>query len=156
MLSNVFTVWNIVFLCLSSGITEGSCVSEQHGCFQTRADRGGTGPAAAGVHRRLRLRVGRPDALLHDTHPPGLLQRSCGKPAELRCWKGVSLLYPAHFILACLCCFRQSMVPRFLMYQNCTANFIWETRAACAIRTINKDVSSPVWQHIPSHTVKRV
>ncbi|KAK5852634.1 hypothetical protein PBY51_006486 [Eleginops maclovinus] len=28
-----------------------------------------------------------------------------------------------------------SMGPRFLMYQNCTANFIWETRAACAIKT---------------------
>ncbi|XP_060907562.1 cation-independent mannose-6-phosphate receptor [Labrus mixtus] len=28
-----------------------------------------------------------------------------------------------------------SMRPRFLMYQNCTANFIWETRAACAIKT---------------------
>ncbi|KAL6096173.1 igf2r [Pungitius sinensis] len=28
-----------------------------------------------------------------------------------------------------------SMAPRFLMYQNCTANFIWETRAACAIKT---------------------
>ncbi|AWP20381.1 putative cation-independent mannose-6-phosphate receptor [Scophthalmus maximus] len=28
-----------------------------------------------------------------------------------------------------------AMGPRFLMYQNCTANFIWETRAACAIRT---------------------
>uniref|UniRef100_A0A665V9G9 Insulin-like growth factor 2 receptor n=1 Tax=Echeneis naucrates TaxID=173247 RepID=A0A665V9G9_ECHNA len=25
--------------------------------------------------------------------------------------------------------------PRFLMFQNCTANFIWETRAACAIKT---------------------
>ncbi|KAI3364465.1 hypothetical protein L3Q82_011257, partial [Scortum barcoo] len=28
-----------------------------------------------------------------------------------------------------------SMSPRFLMYQNCTANFMWETRAACAIKT---------------------
>ncbi|XP_077950092.1 cation-independent mannose-6-phosphate receptor isoform X1 [Gasterosteus aculeatus] len=28
-----------------------------------------------------------------------------------------------------------SMAPRFLMYQNCTANFMWETRAACAIKT---------------------
>ncbi|KAI9547306.1 hypothetical protein NQZ68_018529 [Dissostichus eleginoides] len=28
-----------------------------------------------------------------------------------------------------------SMGPRFLMYQNCTANFIWDTRAACAIKT---------------------
>ncbi|XP_067429257.1 cation-independent mannose-6-phosphate receptor [Thunnus thynnus] len=28
-----------------------------------------------------------------------------------------------------------SMGPRFLMYQNCTANFMWETRAACAITT---------------------
>ncbi|XP_076612208.1 cation-independent mannose-6-phosphate receptor [Chaetodon auriga] len=29
----------------------------------------------------------------------------------------------------------QSMSPWFLMYQNCTANFRWETRAACAITT---------------------
>ncbi|XP_070706018.1 cation-independent mannose-6-phosphate receptor [Pempheris klunzingeri] len=28
-----------------------------------------------------------------------------------------------------------SMGPRFLMYQNCTATFRWETRAACAITT---------------------
>ncbi|KAK2889903.1 cation-independent mannose-6-phosphate receptor [Channa argus] len=27
--------------------------------------------------------------------------------------------------------------PQFLMYQNCTANFQWETRAACAITTQN-------------------
>ncbi|XP_076026629.1 cation-independent mannose-6-phosphate receptor [Genypterus blacodes] len=32
-----------------------------------------------------------------------------------------------------------SLEPRFLMYQNCTANFIWETRAACAITTTKKD-----------------
>uniref|UniRef100_A0A3Q4BKI1 Uncharacterized protein n=1 Tax=Mola mola TaxID=94237 RepID=A0A3Q4BKI1_MOLML len=29
----------------------------------------------------------------------------------------------------------QSMSPQFLMYQNCTATFRWETRAACAITT---------------------
>ncbi|KAK9531251.1 hypothetical protein VZT92_010686 [Zoarces viviparus] len=28
-----------------------------------------------------------------------------------------------------------SMGPRFLMYQNCTATFIWDTSAACAIKT---------------------
>ncbi|XP_071323597.1 cation-independent mannose-6-phosphate receptor isoform X2 [Trachinotus anak] len=28
-----------------------------------------------------------------------------------------------------------AMGPRFLMFQNCTANFMWETRAACAIST---------------------
>lgn len=28
------------------------------------------------------------------------------------------------------------------MYQNCTANFMWETRAACAITTTKNDVSS--------------
>ncbi|KAG7219113.1 hypothetical protein INR49_019321 [Caranx melampygus] len=28
-----------------------------------------------------------------------------------------------------------SMGPRFLMFQNCTASFMWETRAACAIST---------------------
>uniref|UniRef100_UPI0037E7D95A cation-independent mannose-6-phosphate receptor n=1 Tax=Semicossyphus pulcher TaxID=241346 RepID=UPI0037E7D95A len=32
-----------------------------------------------------------------------------------------------------------SMGPRFLMYQNCTANFMWETRAACAIKTTKTD-----------------
>ncbi|XP_041660412.1 cation-independent mannose-6-phosphate receptor [Cheilinus undulatus] len=32
-----------------------------------------------------------------------------------------------------------SMGPRFLLYQNCTANFIWETRAACAIKTTRND-----------------
>jgi len=37
----------------------------------------------------------------------------------------------------------QSMGPRFLMNQNCTANFMWETRAACAIQTVKNDVSSP-------------
>ncbi|XP_061785459.1 cation-independent mannose-6-phosphate receptor [Nerophis lumbriciformis] len=36
-----------------------------------------------------------------------------------------------------------SMGPRFLMYQNCTANFIWETKAACAI-TITKNNSCAV------------
>ncbi|XP_034555992.1 cation-independent mannose-6-phosphate receptor [Notolabrus celidotus] len=37
-----------------------------------------------------------------------------------------------------------SMSPRFLMYQNCTASFIWETRAACAIKTTKKDSCSVV------------
>ncbi|XP_072218868.1 cation-independent mannose-6-phosphate receptor isoform X2 [Leuresthes tenuis] len=32
-----------------------------------------------------------------------------------------------------------SMGPRFLMKQNCTANFMWETRAACAIQTIENN-----------------
>lgn len=35
----------------------------------------------------------------------------------------------------------QSMGPRFLTNQNCTANFIWETSAACAIRTTKNNVS---------------
>ncbi|KAM4632802.1 LOW QUALITY PROTEIN: cation-independent mannose-6-phosphate receptor [Polymixia lowei] len=34
--------------------------------------------------------------------------------------------------------------PRFLMYQNCTANFMWETRAACAIRTAQNNSCSVV------------
>ncbi|XP_029281689.1 cation-independent mannose-6-phosphate receptor [Cottoperca gobio] len=36
-----------------------------------------------------------------------------------------------------LVCSRGSLTtdPRFLMYQNCTANFMWDTRAACAIKT---------------------
>uniref|UniRef100_UPI003AAAD5C6 cation-independent mannose-6-phosphate receptor isoform X1 n=2 Tax=Centroberyx gerrardi TaxID=166262 RepID=UPI003AAAD5C6 len=37
-----------------------------------------------------------------------------------------------------------SMGPRFLMYQNCTANFMWETRAACAIKTTKNDSCSVV------------
>ncbi|XP_039980957.1 cation-independent mannose-6-phosphate receptor isoform X2 [Xiphias gladius] len=37
-----------------------------------------------------------------------------------------------------------SMGPRFLMYQNCTANFMWETRAACAIRTTKNNSCSVV------------
>uniref|UniRef100_A0A8D0D7T5 Insulin-like growth factor 2 receptor n=1 Tax=Sander lucioperca TaxID=283035 RepID=A0A8D0D7T5_SANLU len=42
-----------------------------------------------------------------------------------------------------------SMGPRFLIYQNCTANFMWETRAACAIKTTENDnVSSAILQHI--------
>uniref|UniRef100_A0A3Q3IPM5 Uncharacterized protein n=1 Tax=Monopterus albus TaxID=43700 RepID=A0A3Q3IPM5_MONAL len=34
--------------------------------------------------------------------------------------------------------------PRFLMYQNCTANFMWETRAACAIHTITNKTCAVV------------
>uniref|UniRef100_A0A8C9ZNR3 Insulin-like growth factor 2 receptor n=1 Tax=Sander lucioperca TaxID=283035 RepID=A0A8C9ZNR3_SANLU len=37
-----------------------------------------------------------------------------------------------------------SMGPRFLIYQNCTANFMWETRAACAIKTTENDNSCSV------------
>ncbi|XP_074540826.1 cation-independent mannose-6-phosphate receptor [Halichoeres trimaculatus] len=37
-----------------------------------------------------------------------------------------------------------SMGPRFLMYQNCTANFIWKTRAACAIKTTKNNSCSVV------------
>ncbi|TWW69178.1 cation-independent mannose-6-phosphate receptor isoform X1 [Takifugu flavidus] len=31
----------------------------------------------------------------------------------------------------------QSRKPHFMMYQNCTASFMWETRAACAVTTTN-------------------
>lgn len=39
----------------------------------------------------------------------------------------------------------QSMMLQFLTYHNCTANFRWETRAACAITTTttSNTVSSP-------------
>ncbi|XP_035801950.2 cation-independent mannose-6-phosphate receptor isoform X2 [Amphiprion ocellaris] len=37
-----------------------------------------------------------------------------------------------------------SMGPRFLMEQNCTANFMWETRAACAIKTTKNNNCSVV------------
>lgn len=39
-------------------------------------------------------------------------------------------------------CALQSMGPQFLMNQNCTANFKWETRAACSIKTTKNNVSS--------------
>ncbi|XP_041831231.1 cation-independent mannose-6-phosphate receptor [Melanotaenia boesemani] len=37
-----------------------------------------------------------------------------------------------------------SMGPRFLMNQNCTASFMWETRAACAIQTSTNNSCSVV------------
>ncbi|KAM4522347.1 cation-independent mannose-6-phosphate receptor isoform 2-T2 [Odontesthes bonariensis] len=37
-----------------------------------------------------------------------------------------------------------SMGPRFLMNQNCTANFMWETRAACAIQTTKNSTCAVV------------
>nr|QPB70590.1 insulin-like growth factor 2 receptor [Pampus argenteus] len=48
--------------------------------------------------------------------------------------EGQTLTYTTRIHLVCS---RRtvSMGPRFLMYQNCTANFMWETRAACAITT---------------------
>ncbi|XP_067097484.1 cation-independent mannose-6-phosphate receptor [Osmerus mordax] len=47
---------------------------------------------------------------------------------------GLQLSYTTRIHLACS---RGSVSsgPRFLTEQNCTANFLWETRAACAIRT---------------------
>lgn len=36
---------------------------------------------------------------------------------------------------ACIYLYLQSSGPRFLNYGNCTANFMWETGAACAIST---------------------
>ncbi|XP_040919977.1 cation-independent mannose-6-phosphate receptor isoform X2 [Toxotes jaculatrix] len=45
-----------------------------------------------------------------------------------------------------LVCSRRALSagPRFLMYQNCTANFMWETKAACAIRTTKNNSCSVV------------
>nr|XP_020473896.1 cation-independent mannose-6-phosphate receptor isoform X2 [Monopterus albus] len=45
-----------------------------------------------------------------------------------------------------LVCSRETVStgPRFLMYQNCTANFMWETRAACAIHTITNKTCAVV------------
>ncbi|KAM9704645.1 cation-independent mannose-6-phosphate receptor [Menidia menidia] len=37
-----------------------------------------------------------------------------------------------------------SMGPRFLLKQNCTASFTWETRAACAIQTTKNDTCAVV------------
>ncbi|XP_034018710.1 cation-independent mannose-6-phosphate receptor isoform X2 [Thalassophryne amazonica] len=47
---------------------------------------------------------------------------------------GQSLTYTTRIHLVCSRG-AASMQPRFLMYQNCTANFMWDTRAACAITT---------------------
>uniref|UniRef100_A0A3Q4GTY1 Insulin-like growth factor 2 receptor n=1 Tax=Neolamprologus brichardi TaxID=32507 RepID=A0A3Q4GTY1_NEOBR len=43
-----------------------------------------------------------------------------------------------------LVCSRGTLGPRFLMYQNCTATFMWETNAACAIRTITNNTCAVV------------
>ena len=57
---------------------------------------------------------------------------------------GLELRYATRIHLACS---RGSVSsgPRFLTEQNCTANFLWETSAACAIRTTSNDsnVSRP-------------
>ncbi|XP_029965640.1 LOW QUALITY PROTEIN: cation-independent mannose-6-phosphate receptor [Salarias fasciatus] len=47
---------------------------------------------------------------------------------------GLTLAYRTHLHLVCS---RggQSSGPQFLMFQNCTATFLWETQAACAIST---------------------
>uniref|UniRef100_A0A673C0F7 Insulin-like growth factor 2 receptor n=1 Tax=Sphaeramia orbicularis TaxID=375764 RepID=A0A673C0F7_9TELE len=50
---------------------------------------------------------------------------------------GQKLTYTTHIRL--VCDRGTSKGPRFLMYQNCTAFFIWETRAACAIKTTNNN-----------------
>uniref|UniRef100_A0A673X9U3 Insulin-like growth factor 2 receptor n=1 Tax=Salmo trutta TaxID=8032 RepID=A0A673X9U3_SALTR len=46
---------------------------------------------------------------------------------------GLKLTYTTRIHLVCSSGF--SSVPRFLNYGNCTANFMWETGAACAIST---------------------
>uniref|UniRef100_A0A3Q2EC35 Insulin-like growth factor 2 receptor n=1 Tax=Cyprinodon variegatus TaxID=28743 RepID=A0A3Q2EC35_CYPVA len=46
-----------------------------------------------------------------------------------------------------LVCSRGAMGPRFELNQNCTAIFVWETKAACAIQTIKNDsceIADPV------------
>ncbi|KAG7509424.1 cation-independent mannose-6-phosphate receptor [Solea senegalensis] len=48
--------------------------------------------------------------------------------------EGLKLTYTTRIHLVCSRG-TVSAGPRFLMYQNCTANFMWETRAACAIKT---------------------
>lgn len=62
-----------------SGLAKGSSVRQQHGEVQERADHRGPGPSAAGVHRRFCLHVGGSETVLHNTHPPGLPQRSHSK-----------------------------------------------------------------------------
>ncbi|XP_037100637.1 cation-independent mannose-6-phosphate receptor [Syngnathus acus] len=60
-----------------------------------------------------------------------LLEFTDGDPCES---DGLKLTYTTRIHLVCTRGML-SMGPRFLIYQNCTANFIWETRAACAITT---------------------
>ncbi|XP_049613817.1 cation-independent mannose-6-phosphate receptor isoform X2 [Syngnathus scovelli] len=60
-----------------------------------------------------------------------LLEFTDGNPCES---DGLKLTYTTRIHLVCTRGML-SMGPRFLMYQNCTANFIWDTRAACAITT---------------------
>lgn len=51
---------------------------------------------------------------------------------------GQRLTYTTHIHLVCSRG-SESTGPQFLMYHNCTANFRWETRAACAITTTEND-----------------
>lgn len=123
---------------VSSEHTDGGGVGQQHGCFQARSNHRGTGPFVAGVHRRLGLHIRRTDAHIHHSHPLGVLQRVRGKSP---------LSWGATWrFLVCLTLFvshsAQSLHPQFLEYQNCTATFRWETRAACAITTTKNNVSS--------------
>uniref|UniRef100_A0A3Q3IL94 Uncharacterized protein n=1 Tax=Monopterus albus TaxID=43700 RepID=A0A3Q3IL94_MONAL len=55
---------------------------------------------------------------------------------------GQKLTYTTRIHL--VCSRETSTGPRFLMYQNCTANFMWETRAACAIHTITNKTCAVV------------
>ncbi|XP_061560975.1 cation-independent mannose-6-phosphate receptor isoform X1 [Phycodurus eques] len=64
-----------------------------------------------------------------------LLEFTDGDPCES---DGLKLTYATRIHLVCTRG-TLSMGPRFLLYQNCTANFIWETRAACAITTTKND-----------------
>ncbi|KAM6915608.1 cation-independent mannose-6-phosphate receptor [Xenentodon cancila] len=57
--------------------------------------------------------------------------------------EGQKLLYTTRIHMVCSRG-KTPMGPRFLINQNCTANFIWETRAACAIRTTKNDICSVV------------
>lgn len=133
---------------ITSEFVERICVSQQHGRFQAGADHRGPRPPAAGVYRRLHLLVGQPEAHVHHTHPPGVLQRfsseSSDSQVEAAWW--LFFVFLRLIVLHCV----QSMSPQFLMYQNCTATFRWETRAACAITTTtNKNnVSSPKLQPV--------
>lgn len=53
------------------------------------------------------------------------------------------LNYTTHILLVC---YRGTVAkgPRFMMFQNCTANFYWETRAACPIKTATNNNSCSV------------
>lgn len=135
--------WNSWYIpsFVSSEHADRGGVSQQHGCFQARSNHRGPRPFAAGVHRRIGLHIRRTDTHIHHSHPLGVLQGVRSKSPLI--WDATSsnsrfLVFLTLFVLNSA----QSLHPQFLLYQNCTATFRWETAAACAITTTKNNVSS--------------